>query len=149
MKYIFLGLPAIFAIVFASCRPYYPENPPGPRQDPQARQNPEQNSDERRGPDGRTNREGTTENDRRDDRESERNQPRITENTPDPDPEPPARPDPEPEPTIQVARPVPGKPGFVFSPFNNKIIDVKDFPSGTLVADPTYPKSEKKYFRVP
>jgi len=62
--------------------------------------------------------------------------------------------DPEPtEPTgrggVQVARPVPGKPGFVFSPFNNKIIDVKGIPSGTLVQDPTYPASEKKYFRVP
>lgn len=64
------------------------------------------------------------------------------------DPEPPA-PDPDPQPSISVARRVPGKPGFVFSPFNNKIIDVKDIPSGTLVADPTYPASEKKYFRVP
>ena len=50
---------------------------------------------------------------------------------------------------IQVARPVPGKPGFVFSPFNNKVIDVKGIPSGRLVADPTYPASEKKHFRVP
>jgi len=44
---------------------------------------------------------------------------------------------------------VPGKEGFVFSPYNNKVVDVKDLPSGTLVADPTYPASEKKYFRVP
>lgn len=44
---------------------------------------------------------------------------------------------------------VPGKEGFVFSPYNNKIIDVRDMPSGTLVSDPTYPESEKKYFRVP
>ncbi len=44
---------------------------------------------------------------------------------------------------------VPGKDGFVFSPYNNKIIDVRDMPSGTLVSDPTYPESEKKYFRVP
>lgn len=50
---------------------------------------------------------------------------------------------------IAVARPVPGKPGFVFSPFNNKMIDVKGFPPGSLVADPTYPASEKKHFRVP
>jgi hypothetical protein len=47
---------------------------------------------------------------------------------------------------IPVARPVPGK---VFSPFNNKVIDVKGIPSGRLVADPTYPASEKKHFRVP
>lgn len=44
---------------------------------------------------------------------------------------------------------VPGKEGFVFSPYNNKVVDVRDIPSGTLVQDPTYPASEKKYFRVP
>lgn len=47
------------------------------------------------------------------------------------------------------ASPVPGKTGFVFSPYNNKVIDVRDIPSGMLVQDPTYPASEKKYFRVP
>lgn len=47
------------------------------------------------------------------------------------------------------ANPVPGKEGFVFSPYNNKLVDVRDIPSGTLVQDPTYPASEKKYFRVP
>jgi len=69
---------------------------------------------------------------------------RIPERTEDPEPTSPA-----PRQGVQVAKPVPGKPGFVFSPFNNKIIDVKGIPSGTLVADPTYPRSEKKYFRVP
>jgi hypothetical protein len=53
------------------------------------------------------------------------------------------------KPDIPVARPIPGKPGMVFSPFNNKPIDVKGIPSGRLVADPTYPASEKKHFRVP
>lgn len=47
------------------------------------------------------------------------------------------------------ANKVPGKDGFVFSPYNNKVVDVRDIPSGTLVQDPTYPPSEKKYFRVP
>jgi len=47
------------------------------------------------------------------------------------------------------ANPVPGKEGFVFSPYNNKLVDVRDIPSGTLVQDPTYPAAEKKYFRVP
>ncbi|HSP43475.1 MAG TPA: hypothetical protein VLO11_11435 [Luteolibacter sp.] len=47
------------------------------------------------------------------------------------------------------ANKVPGKDGFVFSPYNNKVVDVRDIPSGTLVQDPTYPASEKKYFRVP
>ncbi|MGJ8634269.1 MAG: hypothetical protein ACSHX7_10145 [Luteolibacter sp.] len=49
----------------------------------------------------------------------------------------------------KFANPVPGKEGFVFSPYNNKLVDVRDIPSGTLVQDPTYPASEKKYFRVP
>jgi hypothetical protein len=47
------------------------------------------------------------------------------------------------------ANPVPGKDGFVFSPYNQKVVDVRDIPSGTLVQDPTYPAAEKKYFRVP
>ena len=69
------------------------------------------------------------------------------EPVPDPKPEPlEVKPAPGPRPT---AIPVPGKDGFVFSPYNNKVIDVKGFAPGTLVADPTYPMSERKYFRVP
>jgi hypothetical protein len=48
-----------------------------------------------------------------------------------------------------VAEPVPNMPGMVFSPYNGKHIDVKGYAPGTLVADPTYPLEEKKYFRVP
>jgi hypothetical protein len=48
-----------------------------------------------------------------------------------------------------IANRVPGKNGFVFSPHNNKVVDVSDLPSGTLVADPTYPVADKRYFRVP
>jgi hypothetical protein len=44
---------------------------------------------------------------------------------------------------------VPGKQGFVFSPYNNKVVDVQGIPSGTLVADPSYPVSENRFFRVP
>ncbi|MCX6868452.1 MAG: hypothetical protein NTV46_20050 [Verrucomicrobia bacterium] len=47
------------------------------------------------------------------------------------------------------ANKVPGKDGFVFSPYNNKVVDVRDIPTGTLVMDPTYPAAEKKFFRVP
>ncbi len=66
---------------------------------------------------------------------------------PVPVPEPPVvKPPSGPRP---VAIPVPGKDGFVFSPYNNKVIDVKGFRTGTLVADPTYPLSERKFFRVP
>jgi hypothetical protein len=54
----------------------------------------------------------------------------------------------------EFAKKAPGKDGFVLSPYNNKIIDVRDnsgkpLPRGTLVSDPTYAESEKKYFRVP
>jgi len=48
-----------------------------------------------------------------------------------------------------MAIPVPDKPGFVFSPYNNMVVDVRDIPSGTLVMDPTYPAAEKKIFRLP
>lgn len=51
--------------------------------------------------------------------------------------------------THPVAAAVPGKFGFVFSPYNNKVVDVRGFSSGTLVADPQYPAEEKKHFRVP
>ena len=59
------------------------------------------------------------------------------------EPRPGAKPDPP------VATSVPGKPGFVFSPFNNKIIDVSGLPGGSLVADPSYPSEEQKHFRLP
>jgi hypothetical protein len=55
----------------------------------------------------------------------------------------------EPKRDFAFANKVPGKDGFVFSPYNNKVVDVRDIPSGTLVQDPTYPAAEKKYFRVP
>ena len=48
-----------------------------------------------------------------------------------------------------VAKPVPGKEGFVLSPFNNRLIDVRGMASGTMVADPSAPPTEKWIFRVP
>lgn len=56
---------------------------------------------------------------------------------------PPARDD------VPIAVQVDGRPGFVLSPYNSKAVDVRDIPPGTLVADPTYPPEEKKFFRVP
>ena len=69
---------------------------------------------------------------------------KISETVEDPKPSKP-----ETKAAVPVARRVPGRDGFVFSPYNNKMINVKDFASGTMVADPTYPPAEKKYFRVP
>lgn len=65
--------------------------------------------------------------------------------TPAETPKPPA----EEKRDYAYANKVPGKEGFVFSPYNNKIVDVRDIPSGTLVQDPTYTGNGKGYFRVP
>lgn len=48
-----------------------------------------------------------------------------------------------------IAEPVAGSPGRVISPFNGKEINVIGLPIGSLISDPHYPRSEKKYFRVP
>lgn len=71
--------------------------------------------------------------------------------SPQPDPQPDPQPRPKPEPPVKypVAQAVPGRPGFVFSPYNNKVIEVSGIASGTLVTDPHFPAAEKKYFRVP
>jgi hypothetical protein len=72
--------------------------------------------------------------------------PPPTQPTPPPTPKPPVE---EKRPDYAIANKVPGKDGFVFSPYNNKIVDVRDIPSGTLVQDPTYTGAGKGYFRVP
>lgn len=66
----------------------------------------------------------------------------------DPTP-PPPRPPRQESSSIPVARKVPGREGFVFSPYNNKLIDVKGFPKGSKVRDPHYAASENKFFKVP
>ncbi|MCW1884678.1 hypothetical protein OKA04_08050 [Luteolibacter flavescens] len=55
----------------------------------------------------------------------------------------------DPEKKIPVAEPLADQPGYVKSPFSGQIIDVRGIPTGTLVADPTFPLAEKKHFRVP
>ena len=47
------------------------------------------------------------------------------------------------------AKKAPDKPGFVFSPHNNQVVDVREIPSGTLVQDPGFPPDQRKFFRVP
>jgi hypothetical protein len=70
---------------------------------------------------------------------------RPPETKPAPDSKPPP-PVPEPPKTsgeIPYAKPVPGKPGFVFSPYEQYkgYIDVRGFPPGTEVKDPYSGKS--------
>lgn len=48
-----------------------------------------------------------------------------------------------------TAEPIPGRPGLVLSPYNNRVIDCVGFAKGTLVRDPRYPDAEKKWFVVP
>lgn len=59
-----------------------------------------------------------------------------------PDGRPPA------PPRYPQAVPIPGNPGYVFSPFTNKPVDVRGIPEGTLVRDPNDPDAEHR-FRVP
>lgn len=146
-----LILPAAASVLLAaSCTPYV-EPPPEPPADPAARKQltPEEQEkinkqreekrkrdQEQKADDGTTSPDGET--------------PKVEPTNPDGGGDKPANTTkPAEKKEIPVARPIPGKPGFVFSPFNNKPIDVKGFPPGSLVADPTYPASEKKHFRVP
>lgn len=84
--------------------------------------------------------------------EAEKLEPEVREQ-PRPEPKPAPKPAPKPpQPeaaAIPTAKKVPGRDGFVFSPYNNKLIDVKGFPSGAKVRDPHYAASENKFFRVP
>jgi len=81
--------------------------------------------------------------------EAERSQREAQQTTERRDISPPPPPEPTRTSEYPFARPVPGKAGFVFSPYNNKVIDVREIPSGTLVTDPTFPEADKKFFRVP
>ncbi len=77
-------------------------------------------------------------------------QPENPRSRPLPRPEDPKhKPAPPSDTSAPIAVAVKDKPGFVMSPFNDKFVDVRDIPPGTLAADPTYPLTEKKYFRVP
>ena len=55
----------------------------------------------------------------------------------------------EPSNSYPTAVVIPGRPGMVFSPYNNQIVDLTGIAPGTLVADPQYPEAEKKHFRAP
>lgn len=47
-----------------------------------------------------------------------------------------------------VAIPIPGKPGYVFNPYNNNPVYVEGIPSGKTVLDPADPNQDHK-FKVP
>ena len=48
-----------------------------------------------------------------------------------------------------VAKPVPGKEGFVFSPYDNKIVDASGIEPGEVIKDPGSPEGEARFFKLP
>lgn len=66
-----------------------------------------------------------------------------------PDTPTPPKPEVKPKTNWPFATPVPGNEGFVYSPYNNKLIDVRTMASGQLVKDPDDPADSRNYFRVP
>jgi hypothetical protein len=144
MKSKFLPcLPLIGCLAFASCY-QVPDKPRGPKPPVQGetvtsedQQKIQDQRDRMKEKEEKEKTEATT--------DIPKEKPEETETTIDK----PDKTDEKPRSDYAFANPVPGKEGFVFSPYNNKLIDVRGIASGTLVQDPTYPASEKKYFRVP
>lgn len=137
-----LTLPVFGCLVLASCYPIQ-DGPRGPR-DPQ----PKPDDQNITSPDQQKIKDQRDRMKEREDKKKKELAEEKEDRTPDggtssPKPSEPKNKD------YAFANPVPGKEGFVFSPYNQKLVDVRDIPSGTLVQDPTYPASEKKYFRVP
>jgi len=147
------GLVAVATALLVSCYPY-PEhqinkpnpgakpNPTAVNQSEQARQQAQQ--EERRRADEEKRMQPDTEQQNNDLSRGDTGNP--TDSGKKPDTSKPV--------DYEFAKKAPGKEGFVLSPYNNKIIDVRDdagkkLARGTLVSDPTYPAAEKKYFRVP
>lgn len=48
-----------------------------------------------------------------------------------------------------VAKPVPGKEGFFFSPYDNKIVDANGIEPGEVIKDPGSPEGEARFFKLP
>ncbi len=142
MKSRFLiALPLVGSLALASCYPI--------RDNPRETRGPRPNSEDQNisSQDQQKIREQRDRMKERDERKEE-----IAERNDDRTPDRQAS-DPKPTTTktteYPVATPVVGKKGLVLSPYNAAMVDVRGIPSGTLVTDPTFPASEKKYFRVP
>lgn len=144
-----LSIPAAAACLLASCYPY-PEKPIpelGDRPTPSRQQSvtdPEQQriqQQRERAQREQAQREQTQRE------QTERQQATTRPQRDSPPPPPPTAPTRRPD--FPYASPVHGKPGFVLSPYNNIMVDVRDIASGVLVQDPTYPDDETKRFRVP
>jgi hypothetical protein len=51
--------------------------------------------------------------------------------------------------SFPTAMPIEGDPRFVRSPYDGARINVEGIKSGSLVADPRFPRKERKFFLVP
>ncbi len=51
--------------------------------------------------------------------------------------------------TAPAGRPVPGKPGFIFSPYDNKVIDATGSTPGQVIVDPTAAPELVRYIKIP
>jgi glucose/arabinose dehydrogenase len=140
---IFTGFLAALCVMLASCYPY-PENPQRKKAN-QATQR-KTAEEEAKIKEQEALKKQQEELKKAQETTGETTGPTTTETTPPTNTQPPVE---QKRADYPFANKVPGKEGFVFSPYNNKVVDVRDIPSGTLVQDPTYPASDKKYFRVP
>ena len=48
-----------------------------------------------------------------------------------------------------VAKPVPGREGFFFNPYDNKIVDASGIEPGEVIKDPASPEGEARFFKLP
>lgn len=134
---LLIGITSAIALTMSSCLPPY--------NDPNIRQgNPDQQADENLTPEQLRAKQEEELRRQAQEEELRRQQAELTGGTSTTNP-----PITNANPEYPFANKVPGKEGFVFSPYNNKVVDVRGIPTGTLVADPTFSPAEKKYFRVP
>jgi len=64
-------------------------------------------------------------------------------------PSPPFKHVPPPTAEVPLAQPIPGRDGYVFSPYGNRVVDCRGLASGTLVYDPYDTEEPRRKFRVP
>lgn len=149
--YLNLILAAAASLLVVSCYPY-PENKPQNRHRPNLEQ---QKKEEAEKAEKLKKEEEAKKKELEAAKEKEKekeNDKGIGENNPGGTEKPPGTPDKQEKqvkPQYEVAKKAPGREGFVLSPYNNRLIDVRGIASGTLVQDPTYDPAEKKFFRVP
>ena len=75
--------------------------------------------------------------------------PRVTKPKTTTNPPPQTKPTTNRKKNYPVARPIPGKAGFIFNPYTNTAVDVRGLPSGALVNDPRDPDKAIHKFRIP